>query len=233
MFELIPCVDIQKGRAVRLFEGDPERETVYFDRPLEAAQHWAGLGAAWLHLVDLDAATGRGTNREVIAEIAREVSCKIEVGGGVRDVETAQAWLGLVDRVVIGTAAVTQPEMLDALLDEFGSERVVVSIDAKDGRVAVRGWGETSGVGALELAQRVAAQGVTQVIYTDISRDGTLRGVDPEPVKEMREAFPHTLLAGGGVAADEDLEIYERLGLEGAIVGRALYEGTIRYPRTA
>ena len=233
MFELIPCVDIQKGRAVRLFEGDPERETVYFDRPLEAARHWAGLGAAWLHLVDLDAATGRGNNREVIAEIARGVSCKVEVGGGVRDMETARAWLELIDRVVIGTAAVTQPEMVDALLDEFGPARVVVSIDAKDERVAVRGWGETSGVGALELAQRVAAQGVTQVIYTDISRDGTLRGVDPEPVREMRKAFPHTLLAGGGVAADEDLEIYERLGLDGAIVGRALYEGTIRYPRTA
>ena len=192
-----------------------------------------GLGAAWLHLVDLDAATGRGNNREVIAEIAREVSCKVEVGGGVRDVATARAWLDLVDRVVIGTAAVTQPEMVDALLNEFGSERVVVSIDAKDGRVAVRGWGEASEVGALELAQRAASQGVTQVIYTDISRDGTLRGVDPEPIKEMRAVFPHTLLAGGGVAADEDLEIYERLGLEGAIVGRALYEGTIRYPRTA
>ena len=233
MFELIPCVDIQKGRAVRLFEGDPERETVYFERPLEAAQHWAGLGAAWLHLVDLDAATGRGNNRETIAEIAREVSCHVEVGGGVRDVETARAWLGLVNRVVIGTAAVTQPEMVDALLNEFGPSRVVVSIDARDGRVAVRGWGETSGVGALELAQRVESQGVTQVIYTDISRDGTLRGVDPEPVKEMRATFPHTLLAGGGVAADEDLEVYERLGLEGAIVGRALYEGTIRYPRTA
>ncbi len=233
MFELIPCVDIQKGRAVRLFEGDPERETVYFKKPLEAAQHWAGLKAAWLHLVDLDAATGRGNNREVIAEIAREVACKVEVGGGVRDVEAARAWLELVDRVVIGTAAVTQPEMVNALLDEFGPSRIVVSIDAKDGRVAVRGWGETSGVGALELAQRVESQGVTQVIYTDISRDGTLRGVDPEPVREMREAFPHTLLAGGGVAADEDLEIYERLGLEGAIVGRALYEGTIRYPRTA
>ena len=205
---------------MRLFEGDPALETVYFEKPLEAAQHWAGLGAAWLHLVDLDAATGHGNNREKIAEIAREVPCHVEVGGGVRDVETARAWLNLVDRVVIGTAAVTQPEMVDALLEGFGPSRVVVSIDAKDGRVAVRGWGETSGVGALELAQRVESQGVTQVIYTDISRDGTLRGVDPEPVREMRAAFPHTLLAGGGVAADEDLEIYERLGLEGAIVGR-------------
>ena len=218
---------------MRLFEGDPERETVYFEKPLEAAQHWAGLGATWLHLVDLDAATGRGNNHEVIAEITRKVACKVEVGGGVRDVETARAWLNLVDRVVIGTAAVTQPEMLDALLDEFGPSRIVVSVDAKDGRVAVRGWEETSGVGALELAKRVKSQGVTQVIYTDISRDGTLRGVDPEPVRAMRKAFPHTLLAGGGVAADADLEVYERLGLEGAIVGRALYEGTIRYPRTA
>ena len=232
MFEVIPCVDIQKGRAVRLFEGDPTRETVYFERPLEAAKHWASLGAARLHLVDLDAALGTGNNHDAIREIASSINVKIEVGGGVRSLETALAWLEIIDRVVLGTVAVTQPEVVATLIQKVGADKVVVSIDAKDGLVAVKGWQEASALSALDLAQRSLDQGVTQVIYTDISRDGTLRGVDPDPVAKMRDAFPHTLIAGGGVARDEDLDLYEQLGLEGAIVGRALYEGTITYPRS-
>ena len=231
MFEIIPCVDIQKGKAVRLFEGDPEKETVYFDSPLKAARHWVELGAQWLHLVDLDAALGTGDNREVIREIAATVDAKVEVGGGIRSQEAALGWLEHVDRVVLGTLAVSQPEVLDELLNKVGAERLVVSIDAKDGLVAVKGWAEVSEVQATELAERVEAQGVTQVIYTDITRDGTLKGVNPEPVRAMRRAFPHALVGGGGVATDADLDLYEQLGLEGAIVGRALYEGTVSYPR--
>jgi len=218
---------------VRLLEGRAERETVYFDSPVEAATHWASKGAAWLHLVDLDAAFGRGDNREVIREIARAVPCKLEVGGGVRDAQSARALLEVVDRVILGTAAIRQPELLDELLASYGPERVVVSVDAKGGLVAVKGWTEVTSVAARELAKRVAEQGVRYVIYTDIARDGTLLGVDPEPVSLMRAAFPHTLLAGGGVATDDDLELYESLGLDGAVVGKALYEGRIQYPRTA
>lgn len=233
VFEVIPCVDIQHGRAVRLLEGDPKRETVYFADPRQAAQHWAAGGCNWLHLVDLDAAIGRGDNQAVIQEIAREVPCRVEVGGGIRNLRQAQAWLEHVDRIVIGTAAITQPELVVALLANYGPERLVVSIDAKGRRVALRGWRELSEVSAVSLAERVAAQGVRCVIYTDISRDGTMQGVDPEPVARLREAYPHTLLAGGGVASEADLELYQRLGLNGAIVGRALYEGKIRYPRAA
>ena len=229
-FEIIPCVDIQNGRAVRLLEGDPERETVYFDSPVEAARHWAILGAERLHLVDLDAALGSGDNRDTIEEIARTVNAKLELGGGIRSLDTALEWLEHIDRVVLGTLAVNAPEIVDALLKEVSPERVVVSIDARNGRVAVKGWAETSNVAATTLAERVAAQGITQVIYTDVTRDGTLRGVDAEPVKQMRDAFPHTLIAGGGVAGNEDLALYKRLGLNGAIVGRALYEGKITYP---
>lgn len=233
MFEIVPAVDVQRGRAVRLFEGDPERETVYFDRPLDAARHWVGLGAETLHLVDLDAALGRGDNREPIQRIARELSVRTEVGGGVRSVDAARSWLEVVDRVVLGTVALDRPEVVDALLEEFGPERVVVSVDAKDGMVAVRGWQHVTDVSATDLARRIARQGVTEMIYTDVGRDGTLQGVDAEPVARVREAFPHRMVAGGGVASDHDLELYEDLGLEGAIVGRALYEGRIRYPRTA
>jgi phosphoribosylformimino-5-aminoimidazole carboxamide ribotide isomerase len=231
MFEIIPCVDIQGGRAVRLFEGNPDKETVYFERPLEAAKHWASLGAAWLHLVDLDAALGKGNNDLAIGEIAAELEVNIEVGGGIRSLELARKWLDIVDRIVLGTVAVSQPEIVDALVADYGADRIVISIDAKDGLVAVKGWAEVSSIQAVELAERVTKQGITHVIYTDITRDGTLKGVNPEPVKAMREVFPHVLIAGGGVARDADLELYETLGLEGAIVGRALYEGTITYPR--
>lgn len=231
MFEVIPAVDIQRGRAVRLVAGRAESETVYFDDPLEAAEKWAQAGAAWLHLVDLDAAFGHGDNRDVLGRLAKNLSCKLEVGGGVRDLETAEALLTLVDRVILGTAAITEPKLVDDLLARFGPERIAVSVDARDGLVAVRGWTETSAVAARDLARRVAEQGVTHLIYTDIARDGTLLGVDPEPVSLMRTAFPHTLLAGGGVAGESDLELYESLGLDGAVVGKALYEGRIQYPR--
>jgi phosphoribosylformimino-5-aminoimidazole carboxamide ribotide isomerase len=231
MFEVIPCVDIQSGRAVRLFEGNPEKETVYFERPLEAAKHWASLGANWLHLVDLDAALGKGNNTLAIGEIAAELDLNLEVGGGIRTLETARTWLEVLERVVIGTAAIQTPELVDALVADYGADRVVISIDAKDGLVAVKGWAEVSSVQATELATKVIKQGVTHVIYTDITRDGTLKGVNPEPVKAMREAFPHVLIAGGGVATDADLELYETLGLEGAIVGRALYEGTVKFEK--
>lgn len=231
MFEVIPAVDIQRGRAVRLVEGRAEDETVYFDDPLEAAQTWAEAGASWLHLVDLDAAFGHGDNRDVIDRLARALPCRLEVGGGVRDLGTAERLLETVERVIIGTAAITQPELLDALLARYEPHRIAVSIDARDGLVAVRGWTETSAVAARELARRVSEQGVTHIIYTDIARDGTLLGVDPEPVSLMRAACPNTLLAGGGVASDVDLELYESLGLDGAVVGKALYEGRITYPR--
>jgi phosphoribosylformimino-5-aminoimidazole carboxamide ribotide isomerase len=233
MFEIVPAVDVQGGRAVRLFEGDPDRETVYFERPLDAARHWASLGAATLHLVDLDAALGRGDNRAVIEPIARELDVRTEIGGGVRSVEVAEAWLEVVDRVVLGTVVLDAPEVVDALLARFGPERIVVTVDAKDGFVAVRGWREVTDVAATDLARRMADAGVRELIYTDVGRDGTLQGVDPEPVARLREAFPHRLVAGGGVATDADLDTYERLGLAGAIVGRALYEGTIRYPRAS
>jgi phosphoribosylformimino-5-aminoimidazole carboxamide ribotide isomerase len=230
VFEIIPCVDIQQGRAVRLFEGNPEKETIYFEKPLEAAKHWASLGARWLHLVDLDAALGKGNNTLAIGEIAAELDTPIEVGGGIRSLEAARKWLEVVERIVLGTVAISQPKIVDALIADFGADRIVISIDAKDGLVAVKGWAEVSSVQATDLAHSVQKQGITHVIYTDITRDGTLKGVNPEPVKALREAFPHVLIAGGGVARDSDLKLYENLGLEGAIVGRALYEGTITYP---
>ncbi len=230
MFTVIPCVDIQNGKAVRLFEGDPKKETIYFDSPLEAAKHWVSLGAKHLHLVDLDAAIGTGDNISIIREIAETLDVKLELGGGIRSFETAKKWLDIIDYVVLGTIAIKQPEVVEQLVKELGTQKVVVSIDAKDGLVAVKGWAELSEVRAVDLAARAINQGVTQVIYTDISRDGTMLGVNAESVQEMRDAFPHTLIAGGGVATNKDLQLYSDLGLQGAIVGRALYEGSVSFP---
>jgi phosphoribosylformimino-5-aminoimidazole carboxamide ribotide isomerase len=232
MFEIVPCVDVLGGRAVRLEGGDPARATTYYDAPADAAAHWASLGATTIHFVDLDAALERGDNAAAIAAAAARAGVGSEIGGGVRSRAAADAWLTRVDRVVLGTAAIDDPDLVDALVREHGAERIVVSLDAKHGRVAVRGWRDVRDVLATDVAADMAARGVTRMIYTDVVRDGTLQGVDEAPVAAMRAAFPHRLWAGGGVARDADVATYERLGLDGAIVGRALYEGTIRYPRT-
>lgn len=233
VFEIIPAVDIQRGRAVRLYEGDPDRETVYFEDPAAAASHWAGLGAATLHLVDLDAALGRGNNSEIVRGIAGSVDSKVELGGGIRDEDSALRWLEVVDRVILGTAAQREPQLVSRLLEQVDPARLAVSIDARGGRVAVSGWARTTDTDAVELAREMAARGLRYLIYTDVSRDGTLGGVDASPLRELRDAFPHTLVAGGGVAGDPDLNTLEQIGLDGAIVGTALYEGRISYPRTA
>ncbi len=228
---VIPCVDIQAGRAVRLFEGDPERETVYFDSPLEAARHWERLGAGALHLVDLDAATGRGQNRRDLFEIARKVGIPVEAGGGVRDAGAARALLaGGVARVVLGTAAVRTPQLVTELLGEHGPERIVVSVDARGMNVAVGGWAEAGNIQVPELLHRLSVQGLATLIFTDVSRDGTLRGLERDLMDAVRHLWRGELIVGGGVANEEDLNMLSELKIEGAIVGRALYEGTLPFP---
>ncbi|WP_425146688.1 1-(5-phosphoribosyl)-5-[(5-phosphoribosylamino)methylideneamino]imidazole-4-carboxamide isomerase [Deinococcus sp.] len=229
--QIIPCVDIQGGQAVRLYEGDPDRQTVYFESPIEAARHWAGLGAPLLHLVDLDAATGRGENREIIAGIVQELDGALEVGGGVRDQARAETLLALgVLRVVIGTAAVKTPELVRRLLEAHGPERVVVSLDARWPEVAVSGWAQGGGVQVAEMTARLAGMGLETLIFTDVTRDGTLRGLDRELMGRVRQLWLNTLIVGGGVANMDDVALLSELGIEGAIVGRAVYEGTLPYP---
>ena len=228
---ILPCVDIQSGRAVRLYEGDPERETVYFESPLDAAQHWAGLGAGFLHLVDLDAATGRGENREIIAQIVSGLDVPVEVGGGVRSREDAEALLALgVRRVVIGTAAVKNPELVAELIAAHGPEAVVVSLDARGLEVATHGWAQGSGVQVAELTPTLADAGLETLIFTDVTRDGTLKGLDRDLMRQVRGLWLNTLIVGGGVRDLEDVRLLAEEGIEGAIVGRAIYEGTLPYP---
>ncbi|MFC5849507.1 1-(5-phosphoribosyl)-5-[(5-phosphoribosylamino)methylideneamino]imidazole-4-carboxamide isomerase [Deinococcus petrolearius] len=235
---ILPCVDIQSGRAVRLYEGDPERETVYFESPLDAARHWTGLGADFVHLVDLDAATGRGENREIIAQIVTELSgsgldVPVEVGGGVRRREDAEALLALgVRRVVIGTAAVKNPELVAELIAAHGPGAVVVSLDARGLEIATHGWAQGSGIGVGELTPRLADAGLETLIFTDVTRDGTLKGLDRELMRQVRGLWPGTLIVGGGVRDVQDIRLLAEEGIEGAIVGRAIYEGTLPYPVT-
>lgn len=224
-------MDIQSGRAVRLFEGDPDRETVYFDSPLDAARHWVGLGAGLVHLVDLDAATGRGENRAVIAQITQELGVPVEVGGGIRSREAAEELLRLgVDRVVIGTAAVKQPELVRELIAAHGPERVVVSLDARGLEVATHGWAQGSGVMVADLTPTLADAGLETLIFTDVTRDGTLRGLNRDLMAQVRRLWMNTLIVGGGVANLDDVRLLREEHIEGAIVGRAIYEGTLPFP---
>ncbi|MEF2279377.1 1-(5-phosphoribosyl)-5-[(5-phosphoribosylamino)methylideneamino]imidazole-4-carboxamide isomerase [Deinococcus sp. YIM 134068] len=229
---VIPCVDIQSGRAVRLLGGDPDRETVYFDSPLDAARHWAGLGAGLVHLVDLDAATGRGENRGVIRRIVAELEgVEIEVGGGIRDRESAEELLRAgVSRVVIGTAAVRDPELVRVLIEAHGPERVVVSLDARGLEVATHGWARGSGLTVADLTPILADAGLETLIFTDVTRDGSLQGLDRELMRAVRQLWTNTLIVGGGVATQDDVRLLAGEGIQGAIVGRAIYEGTLAYP---
>ncbi|GHF76993.1 1-(5-phosphoribosyl)-5-[(5-phosphoribosylamino)methylideneamino]imidazole-4-carboxamide isomerase [Deinococcus ficus] len=233
---IIPCVDIQSGRAVRLYEGDPDRETVYFESPLDAARHWVRLGAGLVHLVDLDAATGRGENRAVIALIAQELGVPVEVGGGIRSREAAEELLRLgVQRVVIGTAAVKHPALVGELIAAHGPERVVVSLDARRSEqgvldVATHGWAQGSGIHVADLTPALADAGLETLIFTDVSRDGTLKGLDRDLMRQVRQLWVNTLIVGGGVADVQDVQLLEDERIEGAIVGRAIYEGTLPYP---
>ena len=225
--DLYPAIDLRGGQVVRLAQGEAARETVYGHDPVAQAEQFVLAGARWLHIVDLNRAFGDGDNDTAIAEIVRRFGDRLQVqlGGGIREVARAEAVVQLgVSRVVIGTAAVDQPALVDAVVRAIGGDRVAVGIDARDGRVAVRGWVETSAVRATELAARVAGQGVHTVIHTDIARDGMLSGPNLDEALALQTKGPRVIVSGG-VASIADLQAIARAGLAGAITGRAIYEG--------
>jgi len=222
--ELIPAIDIRGGRCVRLDQGDFGRETVFADDPVEVARRWCDEGAARLHVVDLDGAReGRPVNAALVGRIVDAARVPVQVGGGLRDKPAIQRYLDAgVDRVVLGTAAVKDRALLAEALAEHG-RRIVVSVDARVGVVAVEGWEEETRLAAADLMSELAALGVPRFIYTDTLRDGTLQGPDIAAIESLKARVSAPIIYAGGVSSIEDLVRLVPLGLEGAIVGKALY----------
>jgi len=228
-FDVIPAVDIRNGRCVRLYRGRPEEETVFFDDPAEVAARWEREGAALVHVVDLDGAFGgRPVNFGVIVNIIKRLSVPVQVGGGIRDTESAFAYIDSgAARVIIGTAAFTGTSLLEELTRSLG-DRLAVGVDAREGLVATGGWLDTSDTTACDAVERLAALGVRRVIYTDINRDGTLSGPNFDGIETIAGISTIPVIASGGVSGIDDIRrIHQmsRLGVEGVIVGMALYRG--------
>jgi phosphoribosylformimino-5-aminoimidazole carboxamide ribotide isomerase len=230
--DLLPAIDIRSGRVVRLSQGEATRQTVYGDDPAAVAAEFVEQGARWIHLVDLDRAFGTGDNIETMSRIVEQLGSRVrlELGGGFRTLDLIRAGLDWgAARVVIGTAAATDAEFVPAALAAFGCDRLAVAIDARAGQVAVRGWTETSGLRAEDLARRIVGNGIRTVIYTDIDRDGMLRGPDLAGALALQGTGAQVIISGG-IASAADIQNAAEAGLSGAIVGRALYEGRLTLP---
>jgi phosphoribosylformimino-5-aminoimidazole carboxamide ribotide isomerase len=229
MMEVIPAVDIRGGRCVRLHQGDYDRETVFDDDPIAAAVRWASLGARRLHIVDLDGAReGQQVNADLVRTIVQTVDAAVQTGGGIRDLETVRATLESgVNRVVIGTAAVRDPELLRQAV-ALARDRLIVSVDAREGIVRLQGWTEGSDLDASSFVRQLASLGVERIVYTDIERDGVRGGPNFEMYETLVADTSLAVIAAGGVSSLDDLRRLSDCGVEAAIIGRALYTGEIK-----
>ena len=230
--EIIPAIDLKNGRCVRLYQGDFRQETVFSEDPVAVALGWQEQGCRLLHLVDLDgAADGIPANLPLIRSIVQAVEVPVQVGGGIRERSTADALLDAgVTRIVLGTAAVENPDLVEGLCRGYGGERIVVAVDARDGIVTTRGWTAGSQVSALDLAGKVRALGVSRLLYTDVSRDGTLTSPNFEANAELVRETGMKVQASGGVSTLDDIRRLVQTCVEGVIIGTALYRGAITLP---
>ena len=225
---IIPAIDLIGGQAVRLMKGDYNKVTVYSNDPTEVAKGFQQQGAKFLHIVDLDGAKeGSTANFDTIRSIVNNTELSVEVGGGIRNMETVQKYVELgVDRVIIGTAAVTDPDFLSAAVKAY-PDHVAVGIDIKDGMVAIKGWLEVSALSCFDFCQKVQDLGVKTIICTDISKDGMMAGTNRELYRELSDRFSLNIIASGGVSSMEDIKVLSQMNLYGAIVGKAIYTGAI------
>lgn len=236
---IIPAIDLRRGRCVRLYQGDPGRETVYSDDPVEVACQWERLGAQMLHVVDLDGAfTGQTANYDAVAAIGANMTIPFQLGGGIRSREAVEKALAVgADRVILGTVAVEEPQLAQEMVKEFG-ERVLVGIDARDGLVTIKGWTSDSAIRARDLARRVEQWGVNEVVYTDTSKDGTLSGPNLHGLDEILNVTTLQVIVSGGIGKREDLlslkeyakKEYEKKScarLRGVIIGQAFYSNRL------
>ncbi len=228
---LLPAIDVLGGKVVRLEKGDYAKVTVYNDDPIAQAQAFQEAGAEWIHVVDLDGArSGIPENAAIIEGIVRATSLKVEVGGGIRTLDTLKRMADKgAARMVLGTVLVNDPDLARAAIELVGASRLTAGIDAKGGEVALSGWVEGSGVAASKLAQLMGQAGFLHLVYTDIARDGMRTGLDPRAYAEIAEAFGHPVIASGGLATVDDIYALAPLAdcIEGVITGRAIYEGTL------
>jgi phosphoribosylformimino-5-aminoimidazole carboxamide ribotide isomerase len=226
--EIIPAVDIKQGRCVRLYQGDYDRETFFDEDPVTAASAWYSQGARWLHIVDLDGAVaGEPRNMASVGQIMKETGLLIELGGGIRQEEVAEELLRQgVSRVVLGTAAIEDRELVEKLCQRFDAA-IVVSLDARDGKVAVHGWQKNTIVEVPQLSREMVGAGVKRLICTDIKRDGTLTEPNFDMVKNLLGEVNVPVIVAGGISSLEHLQRLQKLGVEGAIIGKALYTGDI------
>jgi len=222
---IIPAIDILDGKCVRLFKGDYGQVKQYADNPVEVALKFERDGAKYLHVVDLDGAkNGSAINSDIVLNIAKAIKIPVQIGGGIRDLSTAERYLeNGIDRIILGTSAVLDPSLLKTLLERFGSDRIIVSVDIKDGKVAVKGWLENSGIEMDEFLDRIKKLGISRIIITDVSRDGALQG----PNYQLAESIKgFKVITAGGVSCDEDIQKFKTV--EGVIVGKAIYEGKVK-----
>lgn len=227
--QIYPAVDIKNGKCVRLKQGNFDAVTVYEQNPVIAAKKWIEKGATYLHIVDLDGAKeGISENEQIIAEIAKLSDVPVQTGGGVRSLKDIERKLQKgVSRVILGTVAVRQPELVKQAVEKFGSDKIVVGIDAKEGYVAIAGWEEISSVSALDLCLKMKEYGVKTIIYTDIAKDGMMSGINLEATKELIEKTGMHIIASGGISNMADLENVQKINAHGVIIGKALYQQTL------
>jgi phosphoribosylformimino-5-aminoimidazole carboxamide ribotide isomerase len=226
--EIIPAIDIKRGRCVRLYQGDYSQETVFDEDPVTAALAWCSQGARWLHIVDLDGAmAGEPKNMGVIGQITKETGLSIELGGGIRQEDVAERLLRRgISRIILGTAVIEDRELVEKLCRRFG-EAIAVGLDARDGKIAVRGWQKDTAVEVLELSREMAEAGARRFIYTDVRRDGTLTEPNFDMVESLLGEVNVPVIAAGGISSLDHLQRLQKLGVEGAIIGKALYTGDI------
>lgn len=229
MVQLYPAIDMKDGKCVRLYQGDYNQQTVYGDSPFDMAKSFADQGADWIHLVDLDGAKdGTKPHADYVVKIKQQLGVSVQIGGGIRSMEDAAFYLKQgIDRVIIGSLAVKQPELVEQMLATFGGDRIVLGLDAKDGFVATHGWLETSELTAVEVGKRFAKAGAKHIVFTDIAMDGTLEGPNLVATKELADATGLNVIVSGGISSLEDIqqvkEAAKNSTIAGVIVGKAIY----------
>jgi len=232
MFKIIPAIDLKNKKCVSLIQGIPGTERISLDDPVAAAMHWIHDGAKVIHLIDLDGAIdGLRSNSSIIASIVKRSGVETQVGGGIRSIKDAQDLLVMgADRIILGTAAIKKPSIVEELAEEFGSQRIVVALDSKNGKVTTHGWAKESAFTAVELGKKFEELGAGSILFTDINTEGLLQGVNPVPTEELVDALRIPVIASGGITTLTDIEIIKKTGAKGIVIGAALYVGNFTLP---